>query len=65
MNETFNLDNICTVLVILLVYELVYFNIMEIVSWIIFLLNFLCKVDSYESTSRVYESSLLDSHESK
>ena len=32
MNETFNLDNICIALVILLVYELVYFNIMEIVS---------------------------------
>jgi len=32
MNETFKLDNICVVLVILLVYELVYFNIMDLVS---------------------------------
>lgn len=32
MKETFKLDNICLVLVILLVYEVVYFNIMELVS---------------------------------
>ena len=32
MNGTFKLNNICIVLVILLVYEFVYFNIMEIVS---------------------------------
>jgi len=32
MNETFKLDNICAVLVILLVYELLYFNIIELVS---------------------------------
>ena len=32
MNETFKLDNICVVLVILLVYEFVYFNITELVS---------------------------------
>jgi len=28
-----------------------------------FFVKFLCEVDSYESTSRVYESSLLGSHE--
>jgi len=54
MNETFVLFdnlvlnyNISVVLVILLVYELVYFNIMDLVSWIIIIFfNFLCEVDS-------------------
>ena len=47
-----------------------YLNLFILLLWncyhknLAFLLNFFDEVDSYESTSRVYESSLLTPHES-
>jgi len=56
---TFVFFGYVVIMLLLIHFKLIYFNIMELLTWKFgFLLNFFNEVDSYESTSRVYESSL-------
>jgi len=65
MKETYKINSICVFwlfnyyLIIGVLYELLYFNIVEFVLWMfVFFVEFFYQVDSYESTCRIYESSL-------
>jgi len=70
--EEIKLDDICIFclfsycVIVGTLFELTYYycGIIIIKICFFFLLNFFIEIDSYESTSRVYESSLLTPHES-